>query len=226
MSLSINRFAGGAGVCAGIALIGETSCFLASGWTAEKMNEPAAAMALLVHGGRLLRVSAVFGTSGIALTALFVVGLSLRLRDRSPRAAVAVLVWGLIGLASHVLIPLGLWLTVPSFVQWGARDATAAGNAWIAFWSVCTAAQGVGSLFDGLTMLTTGFALTRELDARAFAIVAIAGGAASVFTVVGVGTPMQHVVGIVYLPMLALTIAFRSWGGGVLLRGATETTST
>jgi hypothetical protein len=223
MSLITERFTGRAGVWAGIALLGETTCFLASGWTAEKMNDPAAAMALLAHGGRFLRLSAVFGASGIALTALFVVGLYLRLRERSPRAAIAVLVWGLVGLASHVLIPLGLWVAIPGFVQWGARDVTAAGNAWMAFWNVCNSAQGVGSLFDGLAMLTTGIALMGAPGVRRFAVVAIVAGIASAFTVVAVGTPVQSLVAIVYLPMIALTILFRSWGGVVLVRTAMAT---
>lgn len=225
MSLVTERFAGRAGVWAGIALLGETTCFLASGWTAEKMNDPAAAMALLAHGGQFLRLSAVFGSAGIALTALFVIGLYLRLREQSPRAAIAVLVWGIIGLASHVLIPLGLWLTIPGFVQWATRDMTAAGNAWMAFWNVCNSAQGVGSLFDGLAMLTTGIAFARGLEARMFAIVAIVAGAGSMFTVVAVGTPLQALVGVVYLPMIALTMLFRSWGGLVLLRTANASAS-
>jgi hypothetical protein len=220
MSLIAGRFAGRAGVWAGIALVGETACFLASGWAVEKMNDPAAAMALLAHGGQFLRLSAVFGSAGIALTALFVIGLYLRLRERSPRAAIAVLVWGLVGLAPHALIPLGLWLTIPEFVQWAARDVTAAGNAWMAFWNVCNSAQGVGSLFDGLAMLTTGVALVREPDVRPFATVAIVAGAASVFTVAAVGTPVQGLAALVYLPMIALTVVFRSWGGVLVERHA------
>lgn len=220
MSLTTQRLAGRAGVWAGVALLGETACFLASGWTADKMGDPASAMALLAHGGQFLRLSAVFGSLGIALTALFVIGLYLRLHDRSPRAAIAVAVWGLIGLASHVLIPLALWLTIPSFVHWGARDATAAGIAWMAFWNVCNAAQGVGSLFDGLAMLTTGAALVSEPGVRPFAAVAIVTGVASVFTVAAAGTPVQGLAALVYLPMIALTVVFRSWGGVVVERNA------
>jgi hypothetical protein len=187
---------------------------------ADKMSHPVPAMALLAHDGQFLRLSAVFGSSGIALTALFIIGLYLRLRERSPRAAVAVLVWGLIGLASHALIPLGLWLTIPGFVQCAAHDVTAAGNAWMAFWNVCNSAQGVGSLFDGLAMLMTGVALVGEPGLRPFAGVAIVAGAASVFTVAAAGTPMQSLAAVVYLPMIALTVVFRSWGGVVVERHA------
>ncbi|HWH50295.1 MAG TPA: hypothetical protein VN651_02035 [Gemmatimonadaceae bacterium] len=158
--------------------------------------------------------------SGIALTALFVIGLYLHLRERSPRAAFAVLVWGVVGLASHLLIPLGFWLTIPGFVQWGARDMTAAGNAWMAFWNVCNSAQGVGSPFDGLAMLATGIALMSEPGVRPFAAIAIVAGGASVSTVAAAETPVQGSAALVYLPMIALTAVFRSWGGVVVERNA------
>ena len=86
------------------------------------------------------------------------------------------------------------------------------------FWNVCDAAQGVGSLFGGLAMLTTGIALLRDsAGPRPFAAAAVIAGVFALLTVGAVGTPIQRIVSIVYLPMIALTIRFRSWGGFVLL---------
>jgi hypothetical protein len=220
MASNMGRVAGWAGVGAGIALVAETASFLASGWTAEKMSDPRAAMDLLMHGGGWLRFSAIFGSSGIALTALLLAGLYFRLRMTSPRLSLAMLFWGMIGLASHVLIPLGLWLAIPGFVAWGGHDAAAAGNAWMAFWNVCNAAQGVGSTFGGAAMLVAGIAILRGTKtARPFAILAVLAGVLALVTVVVVGTPLQGLLGAIYLPMIALTIAFRAWGGIYLLGG-------
>jgi hypothetical protein len=60
----------------------------------------------------------------------------------------------------------------------------------MAFWSVCNAAQGVGSRFDGLAMVTAA------------------------------GTPVAGLPALVYLPKIALTAVFRSSGGVVVERNA------
>jgi len=90
----------------------------------------------------------------------------------------------------------------------------------MAFWNVCNSAQGVGSLFDGLAMLTTGIALVGEPGVHPFAAVAVVAGVASVFTVAATGTPVQGLAALAYLPMIALTVVFRSWGGVIVERHA------
>jgi hypothetical protein len=220
MTPKIVKLAGWSGVAAAVALIAETACFLASGWTAEKMNSPGNAIDLLAHGGGFLRVSALFGSSGIALTALLLAGLYLTLRAHSPRWSLCLLLWGLLGLAAHVLIPLGLWLTIPGFVSWGSVDPAAAGTAWLGFWNVCNAAQGVGISFGGAAMLATGLSVLAGREARGFAALGVIAGTIALFTVAAAGTPLQRLLSAVYLPMIALTILFRGWAGAFLLRSA------
>ena len=64
--------------------------------------------------------------------------------------------------------------------------------------------------FAGRARMRAGFAL-------------IGAGSRSPLFLYSASRIVQTWVAVAYLPMIALTIVFRSWGGAVLVRGATPT---
>lgn len=122
------RVTGLAGILAGIALAAELTFFMTCGWSPEKFTDPAAALALLRDGGMHLRVAGAFGAIGLVLTTALVAGLAVKLRAKTPTRAAATLYFGIIGITGHELVPLALWVGVPSFVALAGRDQQAALN--------------------------------------------------------------------------------------------------
>lgn len=80
----------------------------------------------------------------LGFTVLFLVGLASALHRRAPTRAAAVLYLGLVGVAAHALVPLGLWLAPPAFLELAAIRPTAALGAWGGFAAFLEAAGGVG----------------------------------------------------------------------------------
>src|SRR5262249_48388232 len=74
MDPRLQRSAGIAGVLAGIALAGEFTLFMISGFTPQTFSDAAHALPFLQDHGAYLRAAAVFGAVGVALTTLFLVG--------------------------------------------------------------------------------------------------------------------------------------------------------
>lgn len=111
----------------------EFALFLASGWTPATFSNPEAALAFLESGGSILRAAAFVGFLNLGLTVLFIAGLAGQLQRVAPSRSAALLYVGLVGIAAHALVPLGLWLGTPFFAELAARDMSMAFNAWGGF---------------------------------------------------------------------------------------------
>lgn len=208
------KYTGLAGILAGIALACELSLFMVSGWTPEKFSDPSKALELLEHGGVYLQAAAGFGILGLALMCLFLIGLAEKLKDETPTLAGATLYFGLIGVAGHSLVPVGLWMGIPALLSASDSNAGMALEAWTAFRIVLDGAQGVGSVFMGLSMLATGWASAKWKVLPAYlGWLGIAAGAATLFIVLSNDT---RFAGIVIFPSILLTIVFRIWAGNIL----------
>jgi hypothetical protein len=199
---------------AGILLILETGGFLMSGWTAEKFSSPEQAIQLLHTGGDALRAAAVFGFLGLATTTILLAGLASTLHRSAPAAAAAALYLGLIGIAGHSLVPLGLWIGVPTFTAMATHNLALAQSSWAAFQAVSDAAHGIGSLFNGCSMLFAGLAMLHAADwPKLLASVSIGAGVLTLATLLCVGTSIAGAGGMLFMPALALTVACRFWSG-------------
>ncbi len=64
----LNKYAGIAGVLAGVALLLEFAFFISSGFTPDKVGDPAQAIALVQSEETLLRIATFFGFIGLPLT--------------------------------------------------------------------------------------------------------------------------------------------------------------
>lgn len=215
------RFAGIAGVLAGIGLTLEFALFMASGWTPTVLSHPAGALDFLQSGGTLLRAAAFVGFLNLALAMLWIVGLSAQLARSAPNGAAATRYLGLAGMTAHALVPLGLWLAVPAFLDLAAREPQAAAGGWTGFAALVSSAGGVGYLFDGFAMIAAGWALRAgRLGSSALGWVGLVAGAASAVSVLADETILDALAQAAFMPALILTIGFRLWSGIVLWRGA------
>lgn len=213
------RIAGIAGIVSGILLAGELTLFMTSGWTPEAFADPTTALAFLEEGGSHLRWAAVVG--GLNLTALmvFLSGLAERLRPRAPTRASVVLYSGLIGIAGHALVPMGLWMAIPAFLELGATDPAAAQGSWGGFNALLDGAQAVGGLFLGLAMLAAGWAIvSRRALSSGAGWTGLGAGAATLLTLLAPDTLFSGVAAVAFMPALVLSIAFRVWAGIALGR--------
>lgn len=217
----ITRAAGVAGIVAGLGLALEFGLFMASGWTPKGFEDPAAALAFLESGGTLLRAAAFVGIVNLAATVLFLVGLAEALRpEASARSATALYV-GLLGLAAHALVPMGLWLGTPLFVELGAADPATAHAAWGGFGAFLDAAGGVGYVFAGVAYAAAGWAIVSSSRfGHAVGWIGLVGGVASALTILGADTPLAAVAAAAYLPALLGIVVFRTWAGIALVRVA------
>lgn len=214
------KMAGWSGVIAGIGLATEGALWTASGWTPDAFADPADAMEFLADGGTTLRWAVLAGFVNLVFLVVFVAGLAARLEARAPTAAAATLWFGMIGAATHVIVPFAHWYGVPAFLDAAERDPQAAQDAWTAFVTVGhEAAGGAGSLFLGLSMLTAGWAMVahRALPAL-LGWLGLLTGALTVLTVFAPDTPLSTVAGAVFMPSLLLAVAFRIWAGAALAR--------
>jgi hypothetical protein len=215
------RVAGAAGMIAGVLLVFETSCFLLSGWSPAAFADPAQAIALLRQGGNMLRAAAVFGFVGLVATTYLIAGLAFALHGTAPGRATRVLYFGLVGVAGHSLVPLGLWTGIPAFLDFASKYPVVAGRGWVTFAAVSDAAHGIGSLFMGAAMLLAGWAMAAGRDVSpAAGWVGVAAGVLTVASLIVIGTPGEGVGVLLFLPTLALTVAFRFWTGAALWRNA------
>ncbi len=212
------RITGLAGILAGLGLAIELTLFMGSGWTPDTFGGAAEALTFLQNGGTYLRAAVFAGAINLVFTTLLVDGLASMLRAVTPTRAAATLYFGLIGIAGHGLVPLGLWLGVPTFAELATRDQQVAAGAWGGFGAFLSGAGGLGYLFLGLSMATAGWAMVSDKRMSTFAgWVGLAAGTATVVNVLAAKTPLDALATAALMPALVLTIVFRAWAGYELL---------
>lgn len=220
------RAAGIAGVLAGIGLAVEAAFWTASGWTPQIFGDPATALAFLRDNGTLLRAGVFAGAINLVFTIVLIAGLAGRLRAVAPNSAAATLLFGIIGVGAHGLVPLGLWLGVPMFAALANGAAATAEGAWGGFAVFLAAAGGLGGLFLGLSTMAVGWAAVSGKSLKALPAplgwLAVIAGLASVLSVLAASTPLAFLANAAYVPSLLLAIVFRIWAGINLWRTVAE----
>lgn len=208
------RVAGIAGIVAGIGLGIEFALFMASGWTPGVFADPGSALSFLESGGDMLRAAGFVGFVNLGFMVVFLAGLAGALRGTAPSRAATALYLGLVGVAAHALVPVGLWLAPPTFLELAATQPSVAHGAWGGFAAFLDAAGGVGYLFDGVAFAAAGSAIIAIGSLpKILGWIGVLGGGASALTVVAAGTPIELATGALYMPSLVLIIAFRFWAG-------------
>ncbi|MGH3736158.1 MAG: DUF4386 family protein [Micromonosporaceae bacterium] len=150
------KVTGWAGILAGAGLVAEGTLWTVSGWTPQTFSDPATALKFLHDSGDTLRWAVLAGFINLAFTVVFLAGLAERLRAATPTRAAATLWLGMVGIATHLLVPLAYWYGTPAFRD---ADPAAAQASWTGFAATVSAAGGAGSLFLGLSMAAAGWAL-------------------------------------------------------------------
>jgi uncharacterized protein DUF4386 len=215
--------AGPAGILAGVGLAVELALFMTSGWTPETFDDPAAALAFLQDSGTHLRAAVLVGTINLVFTTILIAGLAARLQATTPTRAATTLYFGLIGIGGHGLVPLGLWLGIPLFVELADHDYQVASNSWGGFAAFLSGAGGLGYLFLGLSMLVSGWAaVSKKALPVLLGWVGVVAGVASVVNVLAAETPVDAFASAAFLPALLFTIVFRIWAGYELWKGKAQ----
>lgn len=208
------RVAGVAGVVAGVGLAMEFTLFMASGWTPGAFADPGSALRFLEAGGGTLRAAGFVGFVNLGFTLLFIAGLAGALRRTAPNRAATALYLGLVGVAAHAPVPVGLWMAPPFFLELVETQPSVALGSWGGFAAFLDAAGGVGYLSDGIAFAAAGSAILAVGSLpRILGWIGVVGGAASALTVAAAGTPLESATGALYMPSLVLIIAFRFWAG-------------
>lgn len=222
----MTRYAGVAGILAGLALIAEFGLFMASGFTPQTFADPNAALAFLAERGGYLRAATLVGVAGAALTTVFVVGLAARLHAVAPMRAAATLYFGIVGGGGHALVALTFWLGVPMLVSLGDRDPDLAAAAVGSLTLLTGGAEAFGNLFLALSMAASGWAIvaTRSLPVAA-GWVGLAAAAFTLVRIVGTDTPLGAVAFAAFFPSLILAVVFRIWAG-ITLRSSSAGSDT
>lgn len=208
------RYAGLAGIAAGIALIGEFTLFMLSGFTPDTFADPEAALTFLHERGGFLRAAVLVGAAGAAFTTIFVVGLAARLNEASPTRAAGTLYFGIVGGGGHALVALTFWLGIPLVVELSDRDPGLAAAAVGSLTLLTGGAEAFGNLFLALSMAAAGWAI---LSSRALPAwsgwVGLAAAAFTMARIVGADTPVAFAA---FFPSLVAAVVFRIWAGAAL----------
>lgn len=152
--------AGTCGVVAGIALAIAFLMFVTSGAAPSTFADPAKALDFVAKNTARLRLSIALSLITIAFASVFLAGLAARLRDKTPTRATAVLYLGVLGLVGHAIGSMLFGTSAPMVAAYAAKDQVAASHAWVAIFAIDGAADGLGSLFIGLSTLMAGWAIT------------------------------------------------------------------
>lgn len=206
------RYAGLAGILAGIGLIGEFALFSASGMQTTTLDHAATALPFLRDHGGFIRAATLAGAVNDALAVVLYAGLAARIRASTPTLAAAALYLGVVAVVGDGLVALSYWQGIPGFVDLAALSGATAAPAWEGFQAVVGGYRSLADFFVGLALVALGAAgvFKRSLSMPLSAIALLAGVAA-------LAAPLG--VGAAYLVSLLLAIVFRLWAGFELARG-------
>jgi hypothetical protein len=212
------KAAGWAGVLAGVGLIVEGAGWTISGWEADTFADPESALTFLADDGGTLRWAVLAGFTNLVFAVVFIAGLAAVLRGRTPTLASATLWFGMIGIVSHLLVPMAYWYGVPAFLDAAERDPEQAFDSWTSFAALVDAAGGAGNLFLGLSMATAGWAaISHKALPVLLGWLALLTGVLTVLTVFSPDTALSTIADAAFMPSLLLSIVFRVWAGMALL---------
>ena len=157
----------------------------------------------------------------LAFLVLLTAGLAARLRLRTPTLAMATLWFGMIGIATHLIVPFSHSYGVPALLDVAARKSRGS-RSGVDGVRRRRRSRGCGWSRDALPRPVdadggVGLVAGRELS-RFLGWVAIIGGIASVLTLFAPDTPLTGLAGAMFVPALSLAIVFRIWAGLGLMR--------
>ncbi len=215
----LNKYAGMAGILTGVALLLEFAFFMASGFTPDRVLNPAQAIALVQNEEKVLRVATFFGFAGAIISVPYIAGLAATLQTKSPSRATSVLYFGVLGSAGHTLVALSFYLGFPALTAIAASHLAAAENSWGAFLAITDGFQGLGNLLLGLMLCLAGSAIISKGElTKGLGWVGAIAGIAAVLGVITTATPLSMIGYLVYFPSVILAIAFDIWAGSALWR--------
>ena len=218
------KAAGIAGILTGVALLGEASFFMASGYMPDVWSDPTQAIAFIRDSEVMLRLAVLFGSLGVVARVLFVAGLAAAFKQKARTAATAILYFGVVGGIGHGLVALSYYLGIPSFLD---LDAQFASSAWGAFTAITGGFQGLGNFLLGLMLVAFGVAtIKHKIMARGLGYVGLAVGMLTLFGVFAGGTPLQNATFALFMPTIALAMLFDVWAGVTLLKQAKREVAT
>lgn len=192
---------------------------MASGFSPDKLADPAQAVHLIQDKEILLRIATFFGFTGAIVRALYLAGFAGTLRDKTPNRATAILYFGILGTIGHGMVALCFYLGFPTLIQLAGHFHEAAVHSWGAFQAITNGFLGLGNLLLGLTLLIAGSAIiSKGAFPKGLGIVGIVGGTAAVISVIITATMFDSLGYPLYMLSILLSITFDVWVGQQLLK--------
>ncbi len=215
----LNKYAGVAGILTGVALLLEFAFFMASGFTPDKLGDPAQAIALVQSEETLLRIATFFGFTGAIISIPYIAGLAAKLQAKSPTRATTVLYFGVLGSIGHGLVAFSYYLGFPALMTIAASHLAEAENSWSAFLAITDGFQGLGNMLLGLMLFLAGSAIIAKGElVRGLGWVGVIAGLAAILGVITTATPLSLIGYSAYIPSVILAIIFDIWAGIALWR--------
>jgi len=210
----VQRNAGTAGIVAGVLLIVLFFLFMSLRITNAQFVDPGFMVPLLSKNPGTFMGVGIVGALASGFAIVFSIGLAYRLREKAPTRALASLYLAVFGLGAHAADSMIDWIGTRTVGLAAAKDAVAAGHAYVAVSAVALSIYAMANAFTGAALLVAGWAsiATGALHPL-LGWVAVAAGVLSL--VVGIGAEGE----LFFIGSLLFTIIWLIWAGFELRRG-------
>ena len=210
----VQRNAGTAGIVAGVLLIVLFVLFMSLQVTDAQFVDPGFMVPLLSKNPGAFMGVGIVGALASGFAIVFSIGLAYRLREKAPTRALASLYLAVLGLGAHGADSMIDWIGTRTVGLAAAKDAVAAGHAYIAVSAVALSVYAMANVFTGAALLVAGWAIITTGALRPLlGWVAVVAGILSL--AVGIGAEG----GLFFLGSLLFTIIWLIWAGFGLRRG-------
>ena len=209
----VQRNAGTAGIVAGVLLIVLFFLFMSLRITNAQFADPGFMVPLLTKDPGMFRNLGIAGALVAGFAVIFTVGLAYRLREKAPTRALAQLYLAVLGLGAHAADSMVTWIGIRTVGLAAAKDAVAAGPAYIAVSGVSASLYAMANAFTGASLLVAAWAVVSTGALRP-----LLGWVAVVAGVLNLGLALGAEGDLFFVGSLLFTVIWLIWAGLELRR--------
>src|SRR3989304_5667030 len=155
----VQRNGGTAGIVAGVLLIVLFFLFMSLRISNAQVADPGFMVPLLSKNPGTFMGVGIFGALVAGFAVVFSIGLVYRLREKAPTRALASLYLAVLGLGAHAADSMVSWIGGRAVGLAAAKDAVAAGHAYVAVSAVAQSLNAMANVFTGAALLVAAWAI-------------------------------------------------------------------
>jgi len=210
----VQRNGGTAGIVAGVLLIVLFFLFMSLQITNAQFADPGFMVPLLSKNPGTFMGVGIVGALVAGFAVVFSIGLVYRLREKAPTRALASLYLAVLGLGAHAADSMVDWIGTRMVGLHAAKDAVAAGHAYVAVSAVALSLNAMANAFTGAALLVAAWAIIATGALRPLlGWVAVVAGVLNLVMVFGAEGELF------FIGSLLFTIIWLVWAGFELRRG-------